>query len=104
MDGPYDVTTTVKDAVWDGACLELTLSYTGGCEEHHFELVSDGSILESSPPIIILGLIHDNQDLCDALITESITVDILSFPEIESISPVFIKFKDDPEFSFLLEL
>jgi len=104
MDGPYDSSTKVQDLTWDGTCLTVTFSYAGGCEDHSYDFVSDGSIAESLPPIITLGLMHDNTDNCDALITESVTVDILDLPQLGDYGSIIFKFKGDDSAGYLIEL
>lgn len=104
MDGPYYSSTKVQNLTWDGTCLTVTFSYAGGCEDHSYDFVSDGSIAESLPPIITLGLIHDNTDNCDALITESVTVDILDLPQLGDYGSIVFKFKGDDSAGYLIEL
>lgn len=74
--------TTITDASIVDECLSLTVQYAGGCEEHDVQLAltiipslqADGDYYT---PIII----HDNQDMCEALITESISYDLSSIPD-----------------------
>ncbi len=49
----------------------------GGCERHGFAVCWDGSILDSSPPQVVLGLSHDaHGDHCDALLTWDLHIDL----------------------------
>lgn len=63
----------------DGA-LVLNVSYSGGCEQHFFDLVWKGGFYESIPPQADLFLVHDaNGDGCEALITKSLRFDLKIF-------------------------
>jgi hypothetical protein len=53
-------------------CLEVTVAYSGGCEDHDFAACWDESIAESDPVQAWLWLDHDaHDDLCEAWITET---------------------------------
>lgn len=57
--------------------IELTAQYSGGCEEHIFELYWDGLFMESNPVQVNLQLSHNsNNDVCRALITEIVYFDL----------------------------
>lgn len=65
---------TIQGLNINGDCLEISVSYAGGCENHDFGLTWDGSILKSLPPQANLPLSHDsNGDMCEALISETIS-------------------------------
>ncbi|MBW2264417.1 MAG: hypothetical protein JRG91_20825, partial [Deltaproteobacteria bacterium] len=56
----------------DGDDILITISYGGGCEDHHFRLCWDGSFMESHPVQVDLELIHDGHgDACLAYITST---------------------------------
>ena len=74
-NGARDVNTLIVNHELEGNCLELTLSYPGGCEDHHLELAAIGWI-KTDPPKIEARIIHDNTDLCEALITDYLTFDL----------------------------
>jgi len=61
----------------EGDQLKLTVSYSGGCEEHIFNLYSDGRYAKSYPPQLTLFLEHiDNNDRCRAMINKELVFDI----------------------------
>ena len=64
--------------------LTLNLSYSGGCEEHEFELfMSPGAFMESSPVQANLFLRHnDKDDACDAYITTEVSFDLTCIGEL----------------------
>lgn len=64
-------------------CLIFTVSYSGGCAEHDFELRYNGNSTFSLPPIVNLTLWHNgNGDLCEAYPTEVRSFDISHFDEL----------------------
>lgn len=66
-----------------GDTLTVSVSYGGGCEDHTFTTCwPDGSFMESSPVQASLELFHeDNDDACDAWLTEDVAVDLLPLKE-----------------------
>lgn len=57
--------------------LELRISYSGGCEEHAFDLYSTRGIYESKPPQADVYLSHEgNGDACRQLIRKELTFDL----------------------------
>lgn len=61
----------------EGDHLKLTVSYSGGCEEHIFHLHSNGKYAKSYPPQITLFLEHiDNNDRCRAMINKELIFDV----------------------------
>lgn len=57
--------------------LTIELEYSGGCEDHDFELFYDPAFIETNPPQANLYLRHDGKnDSCDAIIRETRTFDL----------------------------
>ena len=57
--------------------LTLTVSYSGGCAEHVFTLVRDGSFMGSDSVYLIVTLTHDdNDDTCEAYPREGYVFDL----------------------------
>ncbi|GJQ63438.1 MAG: hypothetical protein SCALA702_24910 [Melioribacteraceae bacterium] len=57
--------------------LVLNVSYGGGCQYHNFRLMADEGILRTMPPGIRAFLFHnDNEDTCEAWITDDIVFDL----------------------------
>ena len=57
--------------------LELSISYSGGCEKHQFTLVSSGVFLESFPVQLRVSLSHNaNNDSCEAWLTDDYHFDL----------------------------
>ena len=67
----------IEEARLEGDVFELRVSYSGGCEEHTFDLYSTRGIYESNPPQADVYLSHDgNGDACRQLIREELTFDL----------------------------
>ncbi len=64
--------------------ITLNLSYSGGCEEHEFELfMSPGAFMESNPVQANLFLRHNGKDdACDAYITTEVSFDLSPLAEL----------------------
>ncbi len=57
--------------------LTLDVEYSGGCEDHEFDLVAWGGWLESFPIQVNVLLAHESHgDACDALITQGLRFDL----------------------------
>jgi hypothetical protein len=57
--------------------LSVFVNYSGGCKEHHFDLISNGVYTKSSPPQIALCLKHiNNEDMCRKLIMKELKFNI----------------------------
>ena len=68
---------TLLDASISGDILSLTVQYGGGCADHEFSLVGPLTIAEGDPTPIPIFLQHRaNGDMCEALLTETITFDL----------------------------
>ena len=64
-------------AVITNDSLDVTVSYSGGCKEHFFNLVSSGMFLESDPVQMSLVLIHNaNSDPCERWVSEDYSFDL----------------------------
>lgn len=60
----------------DGNTLHTSVSYGGGCGEANFELIGVLSPILIYPPRVNMILSFDDQDLCEALITEELCFDL----------------------------
>ncbi|MEQ9300320.1 MAG: hypothetical protein RIF33_17235 [Cyclobacteriaceae bacterium] len=58
---------------------EIIVEYSGGCEEHEFELYWDHLVAESFPMQTGMTLAHmENDDNCDGIATDTLTIDYQS--------------------------
>ncbi len=68
-------------------CLELTVSYGGGCKNHYFQLTN----LPTMGPLNTLMLCHEaNNDLCEAWITRKVSFDLKELQSAGTHSVTFI--------------
>ena len=71
-----DVLTLNEARVIDNR-LMVSVSYSGGCADHGFTFVSSSVVTLSNPPGIEVYVLHDaGGDLCEAYLTEEISVDL----------------------------
>ena len=69
--------TTISRMEVLGDYLSMSVSYSGGCEEHDFDLISDGRYSATYPPEIELVLRHNaNKDMCRSYIDETLFFDL----------------------------
>src|SRR5690606_15798388 len=66
----------------EGHSLTLELRHAGGCGEHDFNLHTALPFRESQPLQIDASLTHDTEDSCEALITNTVVVDLQPLAEI----------------------
>lgn len=70
----------INSATIEDDCLFISITHSGGCEEHNYELV-ELPLFCATPPIppTMLQLRHDaNNDFCEALITTTVSFDLSS--------------------------
>ncbi len=61
----------------DGGFLIVKVAYSGGCNEHFFEVSWDDRYQKSLPPQVNLSLTHvNNDDACRARIEKEIAIDL----------------------------
>ena len=76
QEGMGDPINIVKSEI-QGDILKLTVTYSGGCKDHTFELKANGAIMKSMPPQMPIMLIHEgNGDDCRSLIEETLKFDV----------------------------
>ena len=75
---------TVTSATLDGNILSLDIEYSGGCEDHSYELVGSAAVMKSLPAKRAIKLIHNsNGDSCREFISETIKFDIQSLAYVQ---------------------
>jgi hypothetical protein len=68
---------TINSAVLEGHVLTLEVEYSGGCQDHSYELYGSEAVMKSMPPKRSIKLVHNsNGDNCRELITETIKFNI----------------------------
>lgn len=83
--------------------LHLKVSYSGGCEEHIFNLYTDKRYMKSYPPKLNLFLEHiDNNDKCRAMITKELVFDVtgIEYPGTNELVLRFNNTKETLQFKY----
>jgi len=65
-----------QSATIEGNCLKLVVRYAGGCEAVIFQLYDAASILKSLPLQRNIRLSLEDNDFCEALVTEELNYDL----------------------------
>ena len=74
---PQGAKFEISSNIMDKNRLYIDVAYTGGCELHKFEFIWNHTIQYSEPPSLTLMLVHtNNDDLCEALFKERISLDM----------------------------
>jgi hypothetical protein len=61
----------------NGDFIELSVSYSGGCKLHNFEIIWDGVVYTNNPCNMNFLLVHNsNNDSCEAYVTETIIINL----------------------------
>lgn len=67
----------IHEVFVDGNCLQIELSYSGGCEEHTIDLALMHPWIDGSSSIPTFEIKHDaNGDLCEAYFTRELRYDL----------------------------
>jgi hypothetical protein len=67
----------LKDFSVDGDSAFITVSYSGGCQRHTFEIIWSETYYKTNPPETGLIVIHDaHGDRCEAYITETLAFNL----------------------------
>lgn len=67
----------LKNISYSGTELMVDVAYSGGCENHEFELVWPEAITMIYPPRFTVILNHDsNDDYCEAYLSETLIFDL----------------------------
>lgn len=80
-DKPSDPVSAIKNVKFitgiGGHFITADLTYGGGCKEHEFQAVWDGSWMESMPPQMTIRLLHDAKgDRCKAIVNDTVQINI----------------------------
>lgn len=75
QNGPADE-FYFQSATIDGNCLKMIVQYGGGCEAVIFQLIDASVILESFPIQRNIRLSLEDNDNCEALVTQELNYDL----------------------------
>lgn len=92
------VLVTIKYMEIEDDILTLAISYSGGCAEHEFELISNGAYAKSYPPQLTLFLRHDDkEDRCRSIVDKKLNFNLkpVQYP---GTGQVVLKFNNTKEY------
>ncbi len=90
MDG-YTDPVNIKHVETVGDFLQIDVSYSGGCEEHEFNLVSNGKFTPTYPVELEIHLEHNaNGDRCRSLIDKRLFFDVTPFQNPSTSQVLFV--------------
>ncbi len=76
---PHGDNFTIKSASLIGSAVNIEVEYSGGCENHEFELIFNSANQNAQGTPKSFVLVHDdNEDPCEALLTENIIIQLPS--------------------------
>ena len=90
--------------------LNISVSYSGGCEEHQFTLVASDIFLESFPVQLSASIVHNaNDDACEAYPTENYRFDLTPIKTMyqeayrQEAGTIILRLKDAPDGNLVYE-
>ena len=90
--------------------LNISVSYSGGCEAHEFTLVVSEAFLESFPVQLPVSIAHDaNNDTCEAYPTENYRFDLTPIKTMyqeayrQEAGTIVLRLKDAPDGELVYE-
>ncbi len=75
-------------------CLEVFVSYSGGCGEADFSLYHTNMVMHSMPPQTVLFLNFKDEDPCRAIIQDTLYFNLSNFDELASSGGIWLKLRD----------
>ena len=90
--------------------LNISVSYSGGCEDHEFTLVASDTFLESFPVQLPVSIAHNaNGDTCEAYPTENYRFDLTPIKTMyqaayrQEAGTIILRLKDAPDGALVYE-
>ena len=90
--------------------LNISVSYSGGCEDHQFTLVASDIFLESFPVQLSASIVHNaNDDACEAYPTENYRFDLTPIKTMyqeayrQEAGTIILRLKDAPDGALVYE-
>jgi hypothetical protein len=81
----------LKDIVVEGDSVKITVSYSGGCRKHTFELIWNETLSLTTPPQTGMIILHNaDGDMCEAYITDTLAFCISDLTDIISFDTLYV--------------
>lgn len=101
---------TLNSAIITDDTLNISVSYSGGCEDHQFTLVASDRFLESFPVQLPAFIAHNaNGDTCEAYPTENYRFDLTPIKKMyqeayrQEAGTIILRLKDAPDGTLIYE-
>ncbi|MCY3741599.1 MAG: hypothetical protein OXH00_11305 [Candidatus Poribacteria bacterium] len=101
---------TLNSATITGDTLNISVSYSGGCQEHQLTLVVSDAFLESFPVQLHVSLAHNaNEDACEAWLTDNYHFDLTPIKTMyqeayqQEAGTIVLRLKDAPDGELIYE-
>ena len=101
---------TLNSAIITDDTLNISVSYSGGCEDHQFTLVASDTFLESFPVQLPVFIAHNaNGDTCEAYPTENYRFDLTPIKKMyqeayrQEAGTIILRLKDAPDGTLIYE-
>lgn len=101
---------TLNSATITDDMLNISVSYSGGCEDHQFTLVASDTFLESFPVQLPVSIAHNaNGDTCEAYPTENYRFDLTPIKTMyqaayrQEAGTIILRLKDAPDGELVYE-
>ena len=75
-------------------CLEVFVSYSGGCGGAAFELYYTNRVMQSMPPQTVLHLHLKDDDPCRSIVRDTLYFDLSNFKELAKSGGIWLRLKD----------
>jgi hypothetical protein len=75
-------------------CLEVFVSYSGGCGGAAFELYYTNRVMQSMPPQSVLHLHFKDEDPCRSIVRDTLYFDLSNFKELAKSGGIWLRLKD----------
>jgi len=81
----------LRDIVIKGDSVEITVSYSGGCRKHTFEIIWNETLSGTTPPQTGMIILHNaNGDMCEAYITDTLAFCISDLTDAVSFDTLYV--------------
>ena len=75
-------------------CLEVFVSYSGGCGEANFDLYYTNMVMHSMPPQTTLLLNFKDEDPCRSIVYDTLYFELSNFVELASSGGIWLRLRD----------
>lgn len=74
-------------------CLQVMVSYSGGCGETSFDLLTTGPQQTTYPPEMNIGVVFHDNDPCRSVVVDTLFVDLVPYESLARAGGLLIRIK-----------